>query len=109
VTGLRQLAGRAAAYVVLLLAVLIALFPVFWTVSTSIKDRVTSFAAPGMAATTVFIALLAWNELLTPLMLADERAKTPAGVHRGLHLRPQSRLGGRWRRRARWPSFRSRC
>ena len=45
-TGPRRLAGQAAAYAALLLAVLIALFPVFWTVSTSIKDRVTSFAMP---------------------------------------------------------------
>jgi multiple sugar transport system permease protein len=42
----RRLLGDAAAYLVLLLAVLVALFPVFWTVSTSIKDRVTSFAVP---------------------------------------------------------------
>lgn len=35
-----------AAYLVLVLMVLIALFPVFWTVSTSIKNRVTSFAMP---------------------------------------------------------------
>ena len=33
-------------------------------------------AAPGMAATTVFVALLAWNEFLIPVMLAGDRAKT---------------------------------
>jgi ABC-type glycerol-3-phosphate transport system permease component len=38
--------GDLAAYLALLVAVLVALFPVFWTVSTSIKDRVTSFAMP---------------------------------------------------------------
>lgn len=32
-------------------------------------------AAPGRAATTVFIALLAWNEFLIPVMLAGEGAK----------------------------------
>ena len=42
---MRRLADLAA-YGVLLLAVFLALFPVFWTVATSIKDRVTSFAMP---------------------------------------------------------------
>jgi len=42
----RSRAGSFAAYIALTIAVLLALFPVFWTVSTSIKDRVTSFAMP---------------------------------------------------------------
>ncbi len=39
-------AGRAAAYVLLLVAVVAALFPLFWTFSTSIKNRIASFAMP---------------------------------------------------------------
>ena len=31
---------------------------------------------PGMAATTIFVALLTWNEFLIPVMLAGETAKT---------------------------------
>jgi ABC-type glycerol-3-phosphate transport system permease component len=31
---------------------------------------------PGMAATTIFVALLAWNEFLIPVMLAGNSAKT---------------------------------
>jgi ABC-type glycerol-3-phosphate transport system permease component len=31
---------------------------------------------PGMAATTIFIALLTWNEFLIPVMLAGNSAKT---------------------------------
>ncbi|MEM7023822.1 MAG: carbohydrate ABC transporter permease [Pseudomonadota bacterium] len=45
-TGWRARLGDLAAYLVLIAAILVALFPVFWTVSTSIKDRVTSFAIP---------------------------------------------------------------
>jgi multiple sugar transport system permease protein len=33
-------------------------------------------AAPGMAATMIFVALLAWNEFLIPVLLAGETAKT---------------------------------
>lgn len=32
--------------------------------------------APGLAATTIFVALLAWNEFLMPLVLADQAGKT---------------------------------
>lgn len=39
-------AGRAGAYAALILAALIALFPVFWTISTSIKTAVDTFALP---------------------------------------------------------------
>ena len=39
-------AGRFAAYVLLVLAVTAALFPLFWTFSTSIKNRIASFAMP---------------------------------------------------------------
>jgi ABC-type glycerol-3-phosphate transport system permease component len=38
--------GRLAAYLVLGGASLVALFPIFWTVSTSLKQRVDSFAIP---------------------------------------------------------------
>jgi ABC-type glycerol-3-phosphate transport system permease component len=38
--------GIVASYGVLVIAVVVALFPVFWTVSTSIKTRVDSFANP---------------------------------------------------------------
>lgn len=37
---------------------------------------VLPLALPGMAATTIFIALLTWNEFLIPVMLAGENAKT---------------------------------
>ncbi len=39
-------AGRLGSYTVLIIAVLVALFPVFWTVSTAIKHRVATFAIP---------------------------------------------------------------
>jgi multiple sugar transport system permease protein len=32
--------------------------------------------APGLAATTIFVALLSWNEFLMPLVLADQSGKT---------------------------------
>lgn len=38
--------GRVASYVVLVAATCAALFPLFWTISTSIKSRVDSFAIP---------------------------------------------------------------
>jgi len=38
--------GRVASYAVLVLATGAALFPIFWTISTSIKTRVDSFANP---------------------------------------------------------------
>ena len=38
--------ARLLSYVVLVIAVLVALFPLFWTVSTSIKSRVDAFANP---------------------------------------------------------------
>lgn len=38
--------GRFLSYVALLVATAVALFPLFWTVSTSIKSRVDSFASP---------------------------------------------------------------
>lgn len=42
----RRLLGNAAAYATLLAAVLVALFPLFWTFSTSIKQRVDTFVLP---------------------------------------------------------------
>ncbi len=42
----QRLAGRLGSYTVLIIAVLVALFPVFWTVSTAIKHRVATFAIP---------------------------------------------------------------
>ena len=39
-------AGRVASYAILVGATVAALFPVFWTVSTSIKTRVDSYAVP---------------------------------------------------------------
>jgi ABC-type glycerol-3-phosphate transport system permease component len=33
-------------------------------------------AAPGIVATSVFVALLAWNEFLIPVLLASEESKT---------------------------------
>ncbi len=42
----RRLAEPLAVYAVLLAALVVALFPVFWTLSTSIKTRVSTFAMP---------------------------------------------------------------
>lgn len=39
-------AGRIAAYALLVLAVVAALFPLFWTFTTSIKNRIASFSIP---------------------------------------------------------------
>lgn len=39
-------AGRIVSYSILICATLVALFPLFWTVSTSIKRRVDSYANP---------------------------------------------------------------
>lgn len=44
--GWRNRLRLTASYVVLVAAVLVSLFPIFWTVSTSIKTRVDSFANP---------------------------------------------------------------
>ena len=33
-------------------------------------------AAPGIVATSIFVALLAWNEFLIPVLLAGEDSKT---------------------------------
>ena len=41
-----SLAGRVASYAILVMATVAALFPVFWTVSTSVKDRIDSYALP---------------------------------------------------------------
>ena len=38
--------GVAASYAVLIVATLFALFPIFWTLSTSVKERVDTFAFP---------------------------------------------------------------
>lgn len=38
--------GRTASYAVLGLATFVALFPIFWTISTSIKQRADTFALP---------------------------------------------------------------
>jgi multiple sugar transport system permease protein len=38
--------GRFFAYLALLVSVIVALFPVFWTISTSIKQRADTFALP---------------------------------------------------------------
>jgi len=37
---------------------------------------VMPLAAPGVVATSIFVALLAWNEFLIPVLLAGEEAKT---------------------------------
>lgn len=42
----RGAVDRATAYLVLAGATLIALFPIFWTISTSLKTRIDSFAIP---------------------------------------------------------------
>lgn len=44
-------------------------FTILWRV-------ILPMVAPGMAATTIFVALLCWNEFLMPLVLADQSGKT---------------------------------
>ncbi len=41
-----------------------------------LRHVVLPLILPGMAATTIFVALLAWNEFLIPVMLAGSSAKT---------------------------------
>ena len=45
-TGTRKLLANGLSYAGLLLASFIALFPVYWTVSTSIKQRDDTFVFP---------------------------------------------------------------
>ncbi len=42
---------------------------VFWNI-------ILPLAAPGIAATSIFVALLAWNEFLVPVLLAGQHSKT---------------------------------
>jgi len=44
-------------------------FTILWRI-------ILPLVAPGMAATTIFVALLCWNEFLMPLVLADQAGKT---------------------------------
>jgi multiple sugar transport system permease protein len=44
-------------------------FTILWKV-------ILPLVAPGMAATTIFVGLLCWNEFLMPLVLADQAGKT---------------------------------
>jgi multiple sugar transport system permease protein len=44
-------------------------FTILWRI-------VLPLVAPGMAATTIFVALMCWNEFLMPLVLADQAGKT---------------------------------
>jgi ABC-type glycerol-3-phosphate transport system permease component len=43
---------------------------------TTLRRIVLPIVAPGLAATTIFVALLCWNEFLIPLILADQAGKT---------------------------------
>jgi len=43
---------------------------------TILRRIVLPLVAPGLAATTIFVALLCWNEFLMPLILADQAGKT---------------------------------
>ena len=43
---------------------------------TILRRIVVPVVAPGLAATTIFVALLCWNEFLMPLVLADQAGKT---------------------------------
>ena len=45
-TGRRRLVADIVTYALLVVAVLFALFPIYWTVATSLKTRVDSFAVP---------------------------------------------------------------
>lgn len=44
--ALRCVAGNTFVYALLILSAFVALFPIFWTISTSIKQRVDTFALP---------------------------------------------------------------
>lgn len=44
-------------------------FTILWRI-------ILPLVAPGLAATTIFVALLCWNEFLLPLVLADQAGKT---------------------------------
>lgn len=44
--ALTRAIGTAASYAVLLVAAFLALFPLFWTISTSIKSRADTFVLP---------------------------------------------------------------
>jgi multiple sugar transport system permease protein len=41
-----------------------------------LRKIILPLVAPGMAATTIFVGLLCWNEFLMPLILADQAGKT---------------------------------
>jgi multiple sugar transport system permease protein len=41
-----------------------------------LRSIILPLVAPGLAATTIFVALLCWNEFLMPLILADQAGKT---------------------------------
>ena len=43
---------------------------------TIMTKVILPLVAPGLAATTIFVALLCWNEFLMPLVLADQTGKT---------------------------------
>ncbi len=43
---------------------------------TIMRKIILPLVAPGLAATTIFVALLCWNEFLMPLVLADQAGKT---------------------------------
>jgi multiple sugar transport system permease protein len=43
---------------------------------TILRKIILPLVAPGLAATTIFVALLCWNEFLMPLILADQAGKT---------------------------------
>jgi ABC-type glycerol-3-phosphate transport system permease component len=43
---------------------------------TILRKIILPLVAPGLAATTIFVALLCWNEFLMPLVLADQAGKT---------------------------------
>ena len=44
--------------------------------ATILLRIVMPLVAPGMAATTIFVGMLCWNEFLMPLILADQAGKT---------------------------------
>jgi multiple sugar transport system permease protein len=43
---------------------------------TILRRIILPLVAPGLAATTIFVGLLCWNEFLMPLILADQAGKT---------------------------------
>ena len=57
------------------------------------RQVVLPLTLPGLAVTAIFAFIYSWNEFLYASILTSFTAKTLAGRHLHLHLRPVSALG----------------